>query len=226
MGYTRRLQALRPKRPEAQLDEMPTAGLSYLVGRLRRVLNDRLFKKWGSFSTKKALWDAEFASGKWDFLEHSMDERLYYYLEKYSNNGDILDLGCGAGNTGNEIADSKYRRYIGVDVSEIAIRQAVDRSLKNHRQHKNEYICDDLFSFEPTGTYQVILFRESLFYLPTSRISGVLEGYSKHLNESGVFVVSMYKSAKRRSLIRLIENRYQIVDRSSPDDADVVLVFR
>jgi SAM-dependent methyltransferase len=205
---------------------VPTAGFSYLVGRMTRFLNDRLFKKWASFSTKKAIWDAEFASGKWDFLEDSRDERLYHYLEKYSDNGDILDLGCGAGNTGNEIAYSKYRRYIGVDVSEIAIRQAGDRSLETHRQHKNEYICDDVFSYEPSGTYQLILFRESLFYIPTSRISGVLERYSKYLKDGGVFVVSMYGSDKHRSIIRLIENSYHIVEKSSRDGADVILVFR
>jgi 2-polyprenyl-6-hydroxyphenyl methylase/3-demethylubiquinone-9 3-methyltransferase len=205
---------------------MPTGGLNYLVGRATRFLNDRLFKKWASFSTKKAIWDAEFASGKWDFLEDARDERLYHYLEKYSGNGDILDLGCGAGNTGTEIADSKYRRYIGVDVSEIAIRQASDRSLQAHREHKNQYICADIFSYEPSDTYQMILFRESLFYIPTSRINGLLEKYSKHLNESGVFVVSMYASDKHRSIIRVIENNYQIIDRSSRDGSDVILVFR
>jgi SAM-dependent methyltransferase len=205
---------------------MPPASLSYVVGRLTRLLNDRLFKKWGSFHTKKAIWDTEFASGKWDFLEDSRDEPLYYYLEKYSDNGDILDLGCGAGNTGNEIELSKYRRYTGVDVSEIAVRQAADRSLKNHRQHKNEYVCADVFSFEPSSSYQLILFRESLFYIPTSRIGGVLERYSKHLNESGVFVVSMYGSDKHRSIVRIIENSYRIVDRSTRDGADVILVFR
>jgi 2-polyprenyl-6-hydroxyphenyl methylase/3-demethylubiquinone-9 3-methyltransferase len=205
--------------------EMPTAGLSYLIGRMTRFLNDRVLKKWASFSTKKAIWDAEFATGKWDFLEDLRDQRLYHYLEKYSNNGDILDLGCGAGNTGNEIADSKYRRYIGIDVSEIAIRHAVDRSLETRRQHKNRYICDDIFSYVPSGTYQVILFRESLFYIPTSRISGLLKRYSKHLNDSGVFVVSMYGSDKHRSIIRLIEDSYHIVDRASRDGADVILVF-
>ena len=40
----------------------------------------------------------------------------------------VADLGCGPGNTANELAETAYRNYIGVDISEEALAKAARRT--------------------------------------------------------------------------------------------------
>jgi len=200
--------------------------LSYLFERSKRIVNARILKKYGYSSTKNAIWDAEFSSGQWDYLEHTSDDPIYHYLEKYSNNGNILDLGCGSSNTGNEMDASKYCSYTGVDISERAIQRALVRSVNNGRLEKNEYFCADITSYVPRMCYDVILFRESIYYIPKFRIKGILDRYSDYLKESGVFIVRMCDRNKYNSIVRLIEKAYQVLDRSSLRHANIILVFK
>jgi SAM-dependent methyltransferase len=90
--------------------------LTHFSKRIRRVINARVLKRWGNTSKKQLIWDEEFSSGQWDYLEHTGDDPIYHYLEKYSNNGSILDLGCGSGNTGSEMNPKTYTSYTGVDI--------------------------------------------------------------------------------------------------------------
>ena len=148
--------------------------MSHLYNRIKRVIEARILKRWGSTSKKKSIWDQEFADGQWEYIDHTDDDVIYLFLYKYGNRGSILDLGCGSGNTGNEMDVSKYHRYTGVDISEIAIQRALDRSKNNHRQDKNEYFCNDISCYVPRKRYDIILFRESIFYIPNTKIKDVL----------------------------------------------------
>ena len=86
---------------------------------------------YGPSGIKKRLWDKEFSSTKWNFIDNTMGDCVYPFLEKYANNGNILDLGCGPGNTANELAASAYKTYIGVDISEAALEKATKRTQEN-----------------------------------------------------------------------------------------------
>jgi SAM-dependent methyltransferase len=202
--------------------------MSCVFKRIHKVVNSRILKLWGSTSKKKSIWDEEFSAGQWDRLENTSDDPIYFFLEKYCNGGRILDLGCGSGNTGNEMSTIKYDKYTGVDISESAIQRALARSERNCREEKNEYVCADISLYAPKKRYDIILFRESIFYIPKSKIGGVLDRYRDYLKETGVFIVSM-RSNKQKSapIVRLIERHYHVMDRSSLDNSnDVILVFR
>ena len=87
-------------------------------------------------SIKKRLWDRDFSGGKWDFIDNTVGDCVYPHLEKYAKGGDILDLGCGPGNTANELASDAYRSYIGVDISEAALAEGseADRGERTREQ--------------------------------------------------------------------------------------------
>jgi SAM-dependent methyltransferase len=197
-----------------------------LITRARRILGDRVIKKWGPVSTKQALWDAEFSSGQWDHLDHTHHDAIYQYLERYANQGAVLDLGCGASNTGNELNPSAYVAYTGVDLSAKALEKAVSRTIANDRDGKNHYVCADIASYVPRRHYDVILFRESIFYLPLSQIRPVLERYASALTQHGVFIVRIWDRRKYRAIVRLIDNSYRVVERGLPDHTSIILVFR
>jgi SAM-dependent methyltransferase len=191
---------------------------------------------YGPSSVKKRLWDRDFSGGKWDFIDNTAGDCIYPHLEKHAQGGDILDLGCGPGNTANELADGAYRSYIGVDISEVALEKAMKRTRENGRAGKNSFIRSDFLGYAPTRDFDVILFRESLYHVPYGQVLTILEKYSKHLKKSGVFVVRLYagdistgktKFRVTRKL-ELLRRQFDIVEASKYDQpgAPTVIVFR
>lgn len=172
------------------------------------------------------LWDEEFQIGHWDYLEHTLDDPIYPYLEKYADAGTILDLGCGSGNTGNELNPAKYESYTGADLSETAVYKAVARSKANRREQKNEYVCADIESYVPQKRYNIILFRESLFYVPMSRIKKVIDRYFKYLTDNGVIIVRMCDRQRYKPILNLITKNYRVIEEYPLNEAkDVIIIF-
>ncbi len=185
-----------------------------------------LLKRWSSRDVKRLIWDKEFANGKWDYLDNTCEDVVYQYVEKYANNGDILDLGCGAGNTGNEINIDKYQHYTGVDISELAIQRAINRSKQLHRTSKNKYVSADFSTYVPKKQYNVLLFRESIYYVPIYRINKMLDLYSNHLKDTGVFIVRMCDAEKYKPITNLIEKNYHIIEKYLIERTNgIIIVF-
>jgi SAM-dependent methyltransferase len=65
-----------------------------------------------------------------------------------------------------KVAESAYTTYIGVDISEEALAKAEKRSKQCGRQAKNSFACSDFLNYVPTGQFDVILFRESVYPHP------------------------------------------------------------
>jgi SAM-dependent methyltransferase len=195
--------------------------------RIKRALQSRIVKKWGTSAAKRLIWNKEFGSGQWEFLEHTTTDPIYALLESYSCGGSILDLGCGSGNTGNELNSEKYETYTGVDISEIAVLKAQARTKENRREAKNHYLCADIETYVPDKKYDVIAFRESIFYIPATRIRQVLERYSSFLYPKGVFIVRIFDRNKHRNILEKIQKYFLIIDEHLVGDAkDIIVVFR
>jgi SAM-dependent methyltransferase len=120
------------------------------------------FTSYGPTRVKQALWDKEFTEGKWNFIDDTAGDCVYAHLAKHANQGDILDLGCGPGNTANELSADAYRSYVGVDISEAALAKAAKRTEENGRASKNSFFASDFLGYDPAHKFDVILFRESL----------------------------------------------------------------
>jgi len=195
--------------------------------RIARFIRTKIVKRWGSAAAKRRIWDVEFASGLWARLEHTADDPIYGYLETYANGGNVLDLGCGSGNTGGEMNTSRYTSYTGVDVSSVALRKAESRIEASDRKAKNAYIRGDLEDYLPTQAYDVILFRESLFYVAAGRIKAVLDRYSFYLTDNGVFIVRLCDRRKYANIVSLIQRYYAVIDQHlAQHTPDIILVFQ
>ena len=184
-------------------------------------------QRWGSSRIKQRIWNQEFASGRWDSIERTPGDLVYSYVEKYCRGGSILDLGCGSGNTGCELNVNSYEKYTGIDISDIALEKARLRSESCQRSGKNRYAQADIAAYVPDMKYDVILFRESIYYIPRRQIRGTLERYSRFLNENGVLIIRWHDEMVAQELLKLIGSSFQIVERHfSADAGPVVLVFR
>jgi SAM-dependent methyltransferase len=191
---------------------------------------------YGPSGIKKRLWDKEFSGTKWNFIDNTVGDCVYPYLEKYANNGNILDLGCGPGNTANELAANVYQEYIGVDISEAALAKAVKRTRENGRAGKNSFVNSDFLNYEPTRDFDIILFRESMYHIPHGQVLPILNKFSRHLKSTGVFIVRLYAGDHRPGVTKtrvtakldLIKSEFETVEARQFDLPALpnVLVFR
>jgi SAM-dependent methyltransferase len=191
---------------------------------------------YGPTNFKKAVWNKEFSNGKWDFIDDTSSDCVYPHLEKHAHGGDILDLGCGPGNTANELNEKAYSTYLGVDISESALAKGVKRTNENGRAAKNSFACSDFLSYMPPRDFDVILFRESMYHIPYGSVLQMLEKYSKYLKRNGVFIVRLYTGDVPNGKIKfrvkrkldLIKRNFDVVESPQYERPrpSAVLVFR
>ncbi len=193
-----------------------------------------VLKRYGPSKVKQFLWDKEFSGKHWDFIDDTVGDCVYAYLEKYTENGSVLDLGCGPGNTANELATSAYTTYVGVDISEAALRKARRRTEQNGRGDKNSYACADFVRYVPTQQFDVILFRESMYHVPLGEVKSILDRYSKCLSDRGLFIVRINTSdggggQKQRltAAVGVMETEFDVIEKQQfGEQGPTVIVFR
>jgi len=178
-------------------------------------------KSYGPSNVKKYFWDKEFAGTKWDFIDHTEGDCVYENLEKYANNGSILDLGCGPGNTANELPVAAYQKYVGVDISDEALAKARRRTVEAGRGSKNFFVRNDFVNYAPAEEFDVILFRESIYHVPIGKIKETLSHYAKYLKPNGVFVIRIATSDNEHAgadkprpmaMVQVMEKEFAVVE--------------
>jgi len=87
----------------------------------------------------------------------AMYEQEIARIEKFKSSGRVLDVGCGIGVFLEKFSAQKWDRY-GVDVSDVAIKEARARGIKVREFHE-AYDYPDSF-------FDVIIFRGSLQLIP------------------------------------------------------------
>lgn len=208
----------------------------YIVDRTARFVRGFLLS-YGPSSVKRRFWEKEYSEGKWSFAYNTAADCVYPHLERYTKNAAILDIGCGSGNTGTEMA-GHYRSYLGVDISESALATACRRSQECGRGDRNSFACSDFMTYVPPSQYDVILFRESLYHVPLGRVKETLNRYSAYLTHSGVFVVRLFASSsdapnskdkpRPAAMLRIVETEFEVLEqvRYNLPGQPIVLVFR
>jgi SAM-dependent methyltransferase len=134
------------------------------------------------------------------------------------------------------LAESAYKTYVGVDISEAALAKAVRRTEKNGRMDKNTFAVSDFLGYAPTQEFDVILFRESMYHVPFGQVQAILDKYSKYLKSGGVFMVRLYAGDIATGRIKprvtakldLIKREFDIVESTEYElpGRPTVLVFR
>jgi 2-polyprenyl-3-methyl-5-hydroxy-6-metoxy-1,4-benzoquinol methylase len=208
----------------------------YIVDRSLRFVRGFLLS-YGPSNIKKRFWDKEYSEEKWSFAYNTVGDCVYAHLERHTPNGDILDIGCGSGNTATELAPT-YKTYLGVDISEAALAKSRKRSEECGRQDKNGFECGDFLTYVPAGKYDVILFRESMYHVPLGKVKSTLDRYSEYLKGGGVFVVRLFASnsdspdAKDKhrpaTMLSIVETEFEVIEkrRYETPGHPTVIVFR
>jgi peptidoglycan/xylan/chitin deacetylase (PgdA/CDA1 family) len=95
------------------------------------------------------------------------------------------------------------------------------------RGGKNRFYCSDIETFTPSQQFEVILFRDSLYYLTQPKIKTTLDRYSAFLKEGGCFVVRLCEGMSRHApILEVIEASFSIIAKRFSEDGAAVIVFR
>jgi SAM-dependent methyltransferase len=203
----------------------------YIVDRTLQFTRGFLLS-YGPTPIKKLFWNREFSNGQWNFLDNTAGDCVYSHLERFSENRSILDLGCGPGNTANELSPV-YLSYVGMDISEEALARARRRTEQNGRSHKNSFERGDFLSYVPSQKFDVILFREAMYHVPLGKVKKTLDRFSEYLTYGGVFIVRLYVSKggtikyRPSAMIGIMEREFDVVEKSHySESGSTVIVFR
>jgi SAM-dependent methyltransferase len=188
-----------------------------------RKIADALIKKWGTPAAKGRVWNSEYKTGKWTYARDGRNnenrEPIYGFLEHYGAGGSILDLGCGSGMTALEMKNN-FDEYVGIDVSEVAVKTAREAiAAQVDRRDKVHFEACDISKYVPRSQFSVILFRESIYYLPLHRIKPILQGYSAHLLPAGVLIVRLCDRSRYSNIIRILESDFNGKEAFAADDS-------
>jgi SAM-dependent methyltransferase len=148
-----------------------------------------------------AWWDLQYQLGLWGWLDDgtASGRELAGIVEEYAPQASILDLGCGT-SVNLPLAHGAYRRYHGVDISAKAIKRA-----RLTGRPAATYETADILSYAPQETYDAILLREVIYYLPPARITGFLSGLSGFLAPGGVMLIQVWAGERNPGLTAAID---------------------
>lgn len=170
---------------------------------------------------RSLAFDAKYRRGDWDFAGESSDELPLTVLQ-YGRGGDLLILGCGGASILASFEPAIFASVLGVDLSQEAIRRASRFATANIT-----FTPGDMTTFQCERPYDVILFSESLYYVPLAKELELLNRLSKCLKPGGAFIVTLAQPKRYRAIIELIRASFQVLeDRNFVGSARRLLVFR
>ena len=157
-------------------------------------------------------WNRQYSDGEWNFLE-ALDEVARYwvavgYCASRFRRPSILDVGCGTGLLEEKLRCLPYSSYLGIDISEAALKQARSRIPAACR-----LVCADARNFAVAETFDVIIFMEAL--IPGMPVVDILKRYCPMLRPDGRLLVSMFDGRNRKATVPLwkqIREQFRIED--------------
>jgi len=143
-------------------------------------------------NVSKNKWEKEFSAGQWDYLDSTPAERarsaiIGMLCQHYYIKGKILDVGCGLGTTVDFLNTDQRRKYLGLDISEEAVKKA--------RKKNTAFLASDFDNFKSTKKFDVIIFNEVLYYMDEN---SAFEQALNILTEHGIILVSLYQMKNKR----------------------------
>lgn len=149
-------------------------------------------------AASRLVWNLGYLVGRWEYLGSGQQAPRYRAVAAaiergLTVSGAVLDIGCGSGVLARYLSPQAGARYVGIDVSPIAVAEA---------QHAcagldSEVLVADLRSWVPHATAAILVFNETLYYM--ARPIQVVERYGNWLHPDGEIVVSMYHQAWLRN---------------------------
>ncbi len=118
----------------------------------------------------------------------------------------LLDIACASGSLGLIAKRIGIERYIGVDISTVAI-EAADPSL-------GAFFVSDLCGYIPEQNmiFDVIVFNEVLYYIDVAEVPFQMRRYAEYLSPNGVLLISLKDDPKSHQILKVMSQEFEWVN--------------
>lgn len=155
-----------------------------------------------------AVWDQQYRAGHWRRLDGPSELAHYLliagYAQQFHREPAVLDVGCGHGRLYELFRRFPHSRYVGLDVSTEAIRQA-----SRMASDRAEFFVADFEAYASAERFDVIVFNESLYFAP--RPDEILQRYAGMLTRDGVLIVSMCYNWWQAPIWTALQRRFAVL---------------
>lgn len=166
------------------------------------------------FRDRAARWDHQYASGRWDLLKAPQEaarlDACAALLRRHAPGGRLLEIGCGEALLQQRLGPEDFSRFVGVDISAVAIARAQGIAAGDPR---TTYLVADMRELELNEKFDAVIFTESIYYVPDC--TAVLHRYARCLDEGGAFVVSIFQNKRSAEVWAQIHAATILVDRTA-----------
>jgi SAM-dependent methyltransferase len=166
----------------------------------------------GDAPLSKEVWEEQYGRGGWEFMR-GLDEVARYsviagFLHHLKPGSSVLDVGSGEGLLADHLRPFGYSRYLGVDLSEAAIRQAAGR-----QDDRTAFTAADAEAYTPPGRWDAVVFNECVYYFNDP--VGTVRRYEACLEPGGVFIVSTFRSRRADVIVERLLERCELLEETA-----------
>jgi SAM-dependent methyltransferase len=166
----------------------------------------------GDIPVSQAEWEDEYREGRWSYLGGDQETpryvRLVEVLRRLAPGGSVLDIGCGEGLLRDRLRPHGYRRFVGVDLSEEAVRVARAKD-----DPDASFVVAAAETFAPRERFDAVVFNECLYYFDDPL--AVVERYRRDaLAQGGAIVVSMFRARRSSAIQRRLRRALPAIEES------------
>lgn len=179
-----------------------------------------LATRFGWAGIRRLAFDGKYQRGDWSSYTDGKGD-LPATITRYLRSGDLLLMGCGGASVLGALQAEEFNSALGIDLSTEAIRLA-----SRYVSKRVTFQVADMEIFQCPREFDVILFSESLYYVPSSRQIGFLSRLAASLKPDGVFIVTVAEAERYESILRRIRDQFTILeDRKFPHSNRQIVVF-
>lgn len=152
-------------------------------------------------------WDDRFEKVYSEVLENVSEMGRHGVIAEIINRsltrGNILDVGCGTGIL-SELIDLQRFQYLGIDVSEVALRMANEKRKKS----KVDFLNTKIEYFKPQHKFNIIVFNEVLYYLD---YENVIKQISDWFIDQKIIITSIFDFQEGHLLKKWLESHSFVI---------------
>jgi SAM-dependent methyltransferase len=180
-----------------------------------------LATRFGWRKLRSMAFDEKYRRGDWNFSADGTGE-LAPVLCRYLGEGDLLVMGCGGASILKDLEAANLKSALGIDLSPEAIRLA-----GRFASEKISFQLADMVTFRCPHPYDVILFSESLYYVPGTKQESLLRRLAESLKPGGVFVVTIAQARRYMDILDGIRKNFAVLEDCPFSGSDRhLIVFR
>ncbi len=163
----------------------------------------------GDAPVSQEVWEDQYRDGRWRFMG-ALDELARYsviagYVNALHPKGTVLDVGAGEGLLLDHLRPFGVTKYLGVDLSEEAVRQGA------HRVDAGaSLLAADAETYRPETRWDAIVFNECVYYFEDP--VGTVLRYRDALAEGGSLIVSTFRSRRADVIAKRLIERLPLVE--------------